>query len=190
MILNPPEQQVIPRYRFTHKIGRDYLLAKMVRHARWILPLPNLTQQVEIMHIEGKEAGVLGMLSVGSIPWPLNDRRAMACLDLCQIPLNSSTDTILREQRVPSAGILEAFLAPQAEPQSAAMVDLIAHMLHQQEEVAQVVGVLDSGPKIRLQQGAEGRLSLGLPQPFHIADRLRRFPGQEDGQAMLPAEPV
>ena len=40
---------------------------KMRRHAGRVLPLPDLTQQIEIMHIEGKEAGVFRMRQV----WPI-----------------------------------------------------------------------------------------------------------------------
>ena len=38
--------------------------------------------------------------------------------------MNSSTDTILREQRVASAGILESLLSPQTKPQPITVVDL------------------------------------------------------------------
>ena len=120
------------------------------------------------------------MLLIRLIPGPDDHRGPSARLDFREVALDRRPDTVLREQRVPSAWIPEALLPPQAEPKPAAMVDLITHVLHQQEKVAQVVGVLDGGPKVRLQQGAEGGLPLGLPQPFHIADRLRRFPGQKD----------
>ena len=40
---------------------------EMGRHLRRVLPLPDLTQQIEIMHIEGKEAGVFRMRLV----WPI-----------------------------------------------------------------------------------------------------------------------
>ena len=142
------------------------------------------------MDIEGQKAAVLRVLLIRLIPGPGDHRRPPARFDLRKVAPDCRPDTLLREQRVPSAGILEAILAPQAKSQPASMMDLIAHVFHQQEEMTQVVGVLDGGSKVRLQQGAEGGLPLGLPQPFHIADRLRRFPGQEDGQAVRPAEPV
>ena len=70
------------------------------------------------------------------------------------------------------------------------MMDLIPLMLHEQEEVAEVVGVPDGIPQICLQQGAEGGLPPGLPQPLHIADGFGRLSRHNNGQAMLPAEPV
>ena len=70
------------------------------------------------------------------------------------------------------------------------MMDLIPLMLHEQKEVAEVVGVPDGIPQICLQHGAEGGLPFGLPQPFHIADGFGRLSRHDNGQAMLPAEPV
>ena len=54
------------------------------------------------------------------------------------------------------------------------MMDLIPLMLHEQEEVAEVVGVPDGIPQICLQQGAEGGLPFGLAQPLNVADRPGR----------------
>ena len=70
------------------------------------------------------------------------------------------------------------------------MADLPAHVLHEHKEVAQVVGVLDGRPQVRLQHGAEGGLALALPQPFDIADGLGGSPLHDDRQAVLPAEAV
>ena len=70
------------------------------------------------------------------------------------------------------------------------MMDLIPLMLHEQEEVAQVVGVLDGVPQVRFQHGAEGGLAPALPQPLNVADRPGRRALHDDGQSMLPAEPV
>ena len=70
------------------------------------------------------------------------------------------------------------------------MMDLIPLMLHEQEEVAEVVGVPDSIPQICLQHGAEGGLPFGLAQPLDVADRPGRLVLHDDGQSMLPAEPV
>lgn len=166
------------------------LLAKMGCHARWILPLPDLVQQVEVMDIECEKAGVLGMLSVGSILRPLDDSRAMACLDLCQIPLNGGTDTIFGEQRVPSAGIHETLLPAQAKTQTIPVAYLIAHMLHEQEKMSEIVCVLGGRPQIRFQHGAKGRLSFGLPKPLDITDCFRRLSCHDNGQSMLPAQPI
>ena len=70
------------------------------------------------------------------------------------------------------------------------MLDLPALVFHEQEEVAQVVGVLDGVPQVRLQHGAEGELAPGLPEPLRIADRPGPLALQDDGQAMFPAQPV
>ena len=104
--------------------------------------------------------------------------------------MNSSTDTILREQRIASAGILESLLSPQTKTQPITVADLISHVFHEQEEVSEIVGVLDGRPQIRFQHGAKGRLALRPPQPLHIADGFERLSRHDNGQAMLPAEPV
>ena len=52
------------------------------------------------------------------------------------------------------------------------MLDLIALVLHDEEEVSDIVGILYGLPQIRLQHGAEGRLALALPQPLDITDCL------------------
>ena len=77
--------------------------------------------------------------------------------------------------------ILISILPPQAEAEPAAMMDLIPLMLHEQEEVAEVVGVPDGIPQICLQQGAEGGLPPGLPQPLNVADRPGRHTLHDDG---------
>ena len=61
------------------------------------------------------------------------------------------------------------------------MMDLIPLMLHEQEEVAEVVGVPDGIPQICLQQGAEGGLPPGLAQPLNVADRPGRRALHDDG---------
>ncbi len=70
------------------------------------------------------------------------------------------------------------------------MADFPAHVLHEHEGVTQVIGVLDSDPKVRFQHGAEGGLAFGLPQPFDVADGLRGLAFHNYGQSMLPAQPV
>ena len=111
-------------------------------------------------------------------------------LDFLQIAQNSGIDAVLGEQRILPAWVHEPLLSPQSEAQTIAVVDLISAMLHQHEEVAQVVGVLDSCPQIRLQHRAEGGLALGLPQPFDVTDRLGRLAFHDDRQPMLPAQTV
>ena len=116
--------------------------------------------------------------------WPL------ARLDSRQISLNRRPDAVLREQRILSAWDHEPLLAPQPEAETVPVADLPAHVLHEHKEVSRVVGVLDGGPQVCLQHGAEGGLALALPQPFDVADGLGRLSLHDDGQAMLPAEPV
>ena len=70
------------------------------------------------------------------------------------------------------------------------MADLPAHVLHEHKEVAQVVGVLDGRPQVRLQHGTEGGLALALPQPFDVADGLGGSALHDNRQAVLPAETV
>ena len=165
-------------------------LPQMRRHAGRILPLFDLAQQIEIMDIEGEKTAVSGMLPVRLIRRPRRQDRPQSRFDLFQVALDGGADTILREQRISPAGVLISILPPQAEAEPAAMMDLIPLMLHEQEEVAEVVGVPDGIPQICLQHGTEGGLPLGLAQPLNVADRPGRRALHDDGQSMLPAEPV
>ena len=70
------------------------------------------------------------------------------------------------------------------------MLDLIPLVLHDEEEVANVVGVLYGLPQIRLQHCPEGGLTLVLPQPLDVTDRLFSLALHDNGQAVLPAQPV
>ena len=70
------------------------------------------------------------------------------------------------------------------------MVDFPAHVLHEHEEVARVVGVLNGRPQVRLQHGAEGGLALALPQLFDVTDGLGGLVLHNYGQSMLPAQPI
>ena len=56
--------------------------------------------------------------------------------------------------------------------------------------MAQVVGILDGLPQIRLQQTAEGGLTSGLAEPFNVAHRFGGFPLHDYRETMLPAQPV
>ena len=165
-------------------------LPQMRRHAGRILPLFDFAQQIEIMDIEGKKTAVSGMLPVRLIRQPRRQDRPQSRFDLFQVALDGSTDSVLCEQRISPAGVLKSLLSTQAETEPAAMMDLIPLMLHEQEEVAEVVGVPDGVMQICLQQGAEGGLPPGLAQPLNVADRPGRRALHDDGQSMLPAEPV
>ena len=165
-------------------------LPQMRRHAGRVLPLFDLAQQIEIMDIEGKKTAVSGMLPIWLIRQTRRQDRTQSRFDLFQVALDGSTDSVLCEQRISSARVLKSLLPPQAEAEPAAMMDLIPLMLHEQEEVAEVVGIPDGIPQICLQQGAEGGLPPGLAQPLNVADRPGRRALHDDGQSMLPAEPV
>ena len=95
--------------------------------------------------------------------------------------MDRSLDALLSEPGVLPARDEEPLLAPETETQTVAMLDLPALVFHEQEEVAQVVGVLDGVPKIRFQHGAEGGLAPGLPEPLRIADRPGPLTLQDDG---------
>ena len=142
------------------------------------------------MDIEGKKTAVSGMLPVRLIRRPRRQDRPQPRFDLFQVALDGSTDSVLCEQRISPAGVLKSLLSTQAETEPAAMMDLIPLMLHEQEEVAEVIGVPDGIPQICLQQGTEGGLPLGLAQPLNVADRPGRCALHDDGQSILPAEPV
>lgn len=159
------------------------LLPEMGRHLRRILPLPGLAQQIEIVDVQGHKSGVLLGIApaVRLVLQPVDDGRAVAGSDLIQVPLDSGADAILSEQRIFSARYHELFLTPKAETEAIPMLDLIALMLHDEEEVTDVVGVLDGLPQIRLQHGAEGGLALALPQPLDVTDRLFSLTLQDNG---------
>ena len=149
-------------------------LPQMRCHAGRILPLFDFAQQIEIVDIEGEKTAVSGMLPVRLIRRPRRQDRPQPRFDLFQVTLDGSTDSVLCEQRISPAGVLESLLSTQAETEPAAMMDLIPLMLHEQEEVAEVVGVPDGIPQICLQHGTEGGLPLGLAQPLNVADRPGR----------------
>ena len=142
------------------------------------------------MDIEGEKTAVSGTLPVRLICRQRRQDRPQPRFDLFQVALDGSTDSVLCEQRISPTGVLKSLLPSQAETEPAAMMDLIPLMLHEQEEVAEVVGVPDGIPQICLQQGAEGGLPPGLAQPLNVADRPGRRALHDDGQSMLPAEPV
>lgn len=63
-------------------------------------------------------------------------------------------------------------------------------MLHEQKEVAQIIGPFNGGTQVRLQHGAESGLALGLTEPLNVAHRLRGLALHNHGQPVLPAQPV
>ena len=166
------------------------LPSEMGRHPRRVLPLPGLAQQIEVMDIQGHESGVLGMPAVRLVPRPGDDGGARTCGNGIQIPSNGGADAVLGEQRVFSARYHEPILAPQTETEAIPMLDLISLVLHDEEEVTDIVGILYGLPQIRLQHCPEGGLAPALPQPLNVADGLICFSLHDDGQAMFPAQPV
>ena len=69
-------------------------------------------------------------------------------------------------------------------------MDLIATMLHKQEKVTEIVGVLDGIVQVRFEHGAERRLALFLTQPLRIADSFLFIAFQNDAQTMRFAQPI
>ena len=67
-------------------------------------------------------------------------------------------------------------------------MDLVTFMLHEQEEVAEIVRVGNGFAQVRFQHGAERWLPFGLAEPFNIADRFGGLSLHNDRQPMLPAE--
>ena len=142
------------------------------------------------MNIEGQEAPVLGVLPVGAVGGAVGEDGLEARGDGVQVALDGRPDAVLGEQRILSARHHEPLLAPQAKAQTVAMAYLIPLVLHEQKEVAQVVGVLHGLPQIRIQHGAIGGLAPGLPEPFDVADRFGWLTLQNHGQPVLPAQLV
>ena len=121
------------------------------------------------MNVQGQKARVFGVSAVGTKHGPVRKCGPLTRLDFLQIAQDGGTDTVLCEGGIFSAWILKPLLAPQTESQTVSVADLVALVLHEQEEVPQVIGVLNGLPEIRLQHGAEGGLTFGLTQPLHIA---------------------
>ena len=63
----------------------------------------------------------------------------------------------------------------------------VVFLLHQHKEVSEAGGALNGVGQIRLQHGAERRLSPQFPQPFDVAGRLAGIP-LNDGQSVFPAQ--
>ena len=168
------------------------LLSEMGRHLRRILLPSDLAQQIEVVDVQGHESGVLlGVApAVRLIAGPVDNRRTSAGGNLIQIPRNGGADAVLGEQRILPAWYHEPLLPFEAKAEACAVLDLIPLVLHDEEEVANVVGVLYGLPQIRLQHCPEGGLTLVLPQPLDVTDRLFSLALHDNGQAVLPAQPV
>ena len=69
-------------------------------------------------------------------------------------------------------------------------MDLVAFMLHDQEKVTEIVGILDGIVQVRFEHRAERRLALFLTQPLRIADGFLFIVFQNDAQTMRFAQPV
>ena len=69
-------------------------------------------------------------------------------------------------------------------------MDLVALMLHEQEEVTEIVGILDGIVQVRFEHRAERRLALFLTQPLRIADGFLFTVFQNDAQTMRFAQPI
>ena len=139
-------------------------LAELGRHPGRILPLLNLAQDIQVVNVQRQEACVFRVLFIRPVGNAMCRRWPLARLDSRQISLNRRPDAVLREQRILSAWDHEPLLAPQPEAETVPVADLPAHVLHEHKEVSRVVGVLDGGPQVCLQHGAEGGLALALPQ--------------------------
>ena len=165
---------------------------EMGRHLWRVLPLPGLAQQIEVVDVQGHKSGVLlGVApAVRLIPGPVDDGRACAGFDGIEVPFDGGADPGLGEQRIFPARHHEALLAPQTETEAIPMLDLISLVLHDEEEVTDIVGILYGLPQIRLQHGPESRLALALPQPLDVTNRFFCFTLHDNREAVFPTQPV
>ena len=69
-------------------------------------------------------------------------------------------------------------------------MDLIPLVLHEQEEVTEIVRVRNRIAQVRFQHGAECRLAFLLTQPLRIADSFLFIAFQNDAQTMRFAQPI
>ena len=63
-------------------------------------------------------------------------------------------------------------------------------MLHEHEEMAIIVGVLNGPPEIRREHSPKGRLAALFPEPFDVAHGPWRLTLHNDGEAVFFAQPV
>ena len=144
----------------------------MRRHARRILPLFDAAEQIAVVIVKSKKSFVLWMWAVWLRLRAREERRSGTSLDLCQIARNGAFNVFFRKRRVFAFRIHETLLPAQSETQPVAVVELVSFMLHEQEKVTEIVGVLDGIVQVRFQHGAERWLPFGLAEPFNIADRF------------------
>ena len=140
------------------------------------------------MIVQRKESLVLWMWAVWLGLRTRNKRRSGTSLDLCQIARNGAFNVFFRKRRVFALRIHETLLPAQSETETVAVVDLVALMLHEQEEVAEIVRVGNRIAQVRFQHGTERWLPFGLAEPFDVADRFGGLALHNDRQSMLPAE--
>ena len=141
-------------------------------------------------HQGSVEHGLFRVLFIGPVRRAAQIGGPQSRLDGGEVALDGGPDALLGEQPVSPAWVHEPILAPQPEAQAVAVADLPTLVFHEHKEVAQVVGVLDGRPQVRLQHGAEGGLASGLTEPFNVADRFAGAALHDDGQPMFPAQPV
>ena len=168
--------------------GFHDLPSKMRRHARRVLPLFNAAKQIAVVIVKRKESLVLWMWAVWLGLWAREERRSGTSLDLCQIARNGAFNVFFRKRRVFALRIHKTLLPAQSKAQPVAVVDLVALMLQEQEEVAEIVRVGNGIAQVRFQHGAERWLPFGLAKPFDVTDRFGGLSLHNDRQPMLPAE--
>ena len=120
--------------------------------------------------------------------WAREERRSDTGFNLCEIARDGALDVFFRICCVFALRIHETLLPAQSETETVAVVDLVALMLHEQEEVAEIVRVGNRIAQVRFQHGAERWLPFRLAEPFNIADRFGGLSLHNDRQPMLPAE--
>ena len=92
--------------------------------------------------------------------WARDERRSGTGFNLREIARNGAFNVFFRKRCILALWIHIAFLPAQSETQPVAVVDLVALMLHEQEEVAEIVRVGNRIAQVRFQHGAERRLTL------------------------------
>ena len=168
--------------------GFHKLPPEMRRHARRVLPLLDASKQIAVMVVQRKKSLVLWMWAVWLGLRTREERRSGTGFDLCQIARNGAFNVFFRKRRVFALRIHETLLPAQSETETVAVVDLVALMLHEQEEVAEIVRVGNRFAQVCFQHGTERRLTFGLTEPFNVADRFGGLALHNDRQSMLPAE--
>ena len=152
--------------------GFHDLPSEMRRHARRILPLFDAAKQIAVVIVKSKESLVLWMRAIR-----LGLRTRDKCwsgtgFNLCEIAHNGALDVFFRKRRVFALRIHIPLLPTQPKAKPVSVMDFVALMLHEQEEVAEIVRVGNGIAQVRFQHGTERRLTFGLTEPFNVADRF------------------